>query len=160
VQSHYLLAIIKRRCTISALFARDVLVARTLFTQVVACRLCAGCVCHHSFTSSCRATGLGIARISRVARARASFAWCRAVRVVAESRAVVRVVSHVSRALFHTWWRADSRVIRVGRARCFVCRSMLCRVYARVGCMMSCCFLYRKFASCRISRVNQITYLF
>ena len=40
-----------------------------------------------------------------------------------------RVVTHhsrvqwscVSRVLFHTWWRADSRVIRVGRARCFVC---------------------------------------
>jgi hypothetical protein len=87
VQSHYLLAIIKRRRTISALFARDVLVARTLFAQVVACRLRAGCACHHPFARSCRATSSRIARISRVARARASFARCRAVsRVTRRSR--------------------------------------------------------------------------
>jgi hypothetical protein len=66
------------------------------------------------------------------------------VRVVSHvSRVVVRVVSHVSRVLFHTWWRADSRVIRVGRARCFVCRQRVmscvsahrsthCRAVARV----------------------------
>jgi hypothetical protein len=151
VQSHYLLAIIKRRRTISALFARDVLVARTLFAQVVARRLRAGCACHHSFARSCRTTG---SRIARVARARASFARCRAVRTVVVSRAVVRVISCVSRALFHTWWHADSRVIRVGDAHCFVCCSMLCRVCARVGCILSCCFVYRKFDSCRISRVK------
>jgi hypothetical protein len=47
-------------------------------------------------------------------------------------RAVVRVVSHVSRVLLHTWWRADSHVIRVGRAHCFVCRQhVMSRVRAR-----------------------------
>jgi hypothetical protein len=67
----------------------------------------------------------------------------RAARVVAVLRAVVRVVSHVSRVLLHTWWCADSRVIRVGRARCFMChqramscvsvrRSTSCRAVARV----------------------------
>ena len=40
--------------------------------------------------------------------------------------------SCVSRVLFHTWWRADSRVIRVGRARCFVCcQRAVSRVSAR-----------------------------
>jgi hypothetical protein len=53
---------------------------------------------------------------------RTSCARHRVVRAVAVSRAVVRVVSHVSRVLFHTWWRVDSCVIRVGRARYFVCR--------------------------------------
>ena len=53
---------------------------------------------------------------------RAPCARHRAVRVVAVSRAVVRVVSHVSRVLFHTWWHADLRVIHVSRTRCFVCR--------------------------------------
>jgi hypothetical protein len=67
----------------------------------------------------------------------------RAVRAVAVSRAVMHVVSHVSCVLFHTWWRVDSCVIRVGRARCFVCRqsamscvsarrSTRCRAVARV----------------------------
>ena len=101
MQSHYLLAIIKRRCTLSALFARDVLVARTLFAQVVARRLRAGCACHHSFARSCCATGSRIACISRVARAHASFSWCRDVRAVTVSRVVVHVVSHVSRAVPH-----------------------------------------------------------
>jgi hypothetical protein len=74
---------------------------------------------------------------------RASCARHRAVRTVAGSRAFVRVVSHVSLVLFHTWWHADSRVIRVGRARCFVYRqhamscvsarrSTRCRAVARV----------------------------
>ena len=63
---------------------------------------------------------------------RASCARHRAVRAIAVSRAVVRVVSHVSRVLFHTCWRADSRVIRVGRAHCFVCRQRaMSRVSAR-----------------------------
>jgi hypothetical protein len=53
---------------------------------------------------------------------RASCARHRVVRAVAVSRAVVRVVSHVSCVLFHTWWRADSCVIPVGCAHCFVCR--------------------------------------
>jgi hypothetical protein len=34
--------------------------------------------------------------------------------------------------LFRTWWRADSRVIRVGRARCFgCCQRAMSRVSAR-----------------------------
>jgi hypothetical protein len=59
---------------------------------------------------------------------RAPCARHRAVRAVAMSQAVMRVVLHVSRVLFHTWWRVDSRVIRIGRARCFVChqRAMSC----------------------------------
>jgi hypothetical protein len=38
--------------------------------------------------------------------------------------------------------------------------SMLCRVCARVGYMLSCCFVYRKFASRRTFHANHITYLF
>jgi hypothetical protein len=62
----------------------------------------------------------------------------RVVHAVAVSRAVVRVVSHVSHVLFHTWWHADSRVIRVGRARYFVCRQ----------CAMS-CVSARRSTRCR-----------
>jgi hypothetical protein len=70
---------------------------------------------------------------------RAPCARHRVVRAVAVSRAVMRVVSHVSCVLFHTWWRVDSRVIRVGRARCFVCRQ----------CAMS-CVSARRSTRCRV----------
>jgi hypothetical protein len=31
-------------------------------------------------------------------------------------------ISRLSCVLFHTWWRAGSRVVRVGRMHYFVCR--------------------------------------
>jgi hypothetical protein len=73
----------------------------------------------------------------------------RRVRVVAVSRAVVRVVSHVSRVLFHTWWRADLHVIRVSSARCFVCRQRA----------MSCVFARRSTRCRAVARVVNLSCL-
>jgi hypothetical protein len=89
---------------------------------------------------------------------RASCARHRAVRAVAVSRAVVRVVSHVSHVLFHTCWRADSRVIRVGRAHCFVChqRAMSC-VSARRS--TRCCVVARIVNSSRLDSLVLIKLL-
>jgi hypothetical protein len=80
---------------------------------------------------------------------RAPCARHRVVRVVAVSRAVVRVVSHVSRVLFHMWWRADSCVIHVGRARCFVCRQRA----------MSCVSVRRSTRCCAVARVVNSSHL-
>jgi hypothetical protein len=60
----------------------------------------------------------------------------------------------VSRVLFRTWWRAGSRVVRAGRAYCFVRRY---RAMSRVSTRRShvvVLFLCRKLTSLRTARVN------